>query len=591
MPHKPLTVLKFGGSVLLSEQSLSAAVQEVYRWVRRGHRVIAVVSALNGVTDRLLEQAKRFGPEPDPTAQAALLATGEAATVALLGLALDRAGIPANVLDHTEIGLIAEGSVLDANPIRIDRTRVESALEARPVAVVPGFVGRLEDGRTALLGRGGSDLTAVFIAQQLGAAQCRLIKDVDGLYERDPAKPGLPPRRFEAITFARALQLDGRVLQHKAVRAARDHGTNFEVCAPSSSFGTAVGGDVDVCADSPAPERTPLRIGLLGLGTVGLGVYRELAARPDLFEVVKIAVRRPSKHAGEHAPEDLLTTEPAQVLAAGCDVVIEALGGRQPAARLIESALRAGTHVITANKQVIAQDGARLRSLAAVSGARLLYSGAVGGATPILETLTRLSEEGRIVSVEGVVNGTTNFILDRLAEGTVFEAAVSAAQARGFAEVDPSDDLSGLDAAHKLAIIAAEGFGVDLRPEEIERTGIAGLEESFVKEAAAAGRVVRLIASVRVTPQGLRARVAPEALPLSHPLAGIRNEQNGAIITLEDGRTVFVAGKGAGRWPTTEAVIADLFDIVRERGAAAITEETGSGFEVALAADAAGVAL
>jgi homoserine dehydrogenase len=332
----------------------------------------------------------------------------------------------------------------------------------------------------------------------------------------------------------------------------------------------------------------PLRVGLLGLGTVGLGVYRELAARPDLFEVVKIAVRRPSKHAGEHAPEDLLTTEPAQVLAAGCDVVIEALGGRQPAARLIESALRAGTHVITANKLVIAQDGARLRSLAGASGASLLYSGAVGGATPILETVRRLSEQGRIVSVEGVVNGTTNFILDRLAEGAAFEAAVGAAQARGFAEADPSDDLSGLDAAHKLAIIAADGFGIELRPDEIDRTGIAGLEGSFVKDAAASGRVVRLIASLRVTPTGLEARIAPEVLTAGHPLATVRNEQNGAIVTLDDGRQVFVWGKGAGRWPTTEAVIADLFDIVRAREAAG--EETGSGIEVTVAADAAGVA-
>jgi homoserine dehydrogenase len=221
-------VLKFGGSVLLDELHVRAAAEEVARFAREGHRVVAVVSALEGTTDSLLRQARGYGAKPHEFATALLLATGELTSAALLGLALDTLGVRVETLDAAAIGLRTEGDPLDASPLSLDVAAVNGALARARAIVVPGFVGKDEHQRTTLLGRGGSDLTALFIAQQLGAA-CRLVKDVDGLYEWDPARPGPEPRRYATLSWKGALGLDGTIVQHKAVRWARDHGLAFEV--------------------------------------------------------------------------------------------------------------------------------------------------------------------------------------------------------------------------------------------------------------------------------------------------------------------------------------------------------------------------
>src|SRR5215471_1534560 len=190
-----IAVLKFGSSVLRSEDDLPRVVDEIYRWTRGGHRVIAVVSALGSTTDELFAKARRFGECAD-CAVAELIATGETTSAALLGLALDRAGIPCVTLGAKRIGLETGGAVLDASPRALDTERLLRALADDPVAVVPGYIGCTEDGRTSLLGRGGSDLTALFIAHQVKADLCRLIKDVDGLYECDPAESITSPLRY-----------------------------------------------------------------------------------------------------------------------------------------------------------------------------------------------------------------------------------------------------------------------------------------------------------------------------------------------------------------------------------------------------------
>ena len=226
--RRPIIVLKFGSSVLRSETDLPRAVHEIYRWYRQGHRVVAVVSALAGTTDRLFARAESCLNNADPWSTAALVATGEAYSAALLCLELDRSGIPAAVLDAPAIGLETAGARLNADPVDLDTDTLLKRLERRPVAVVPGFCGRDKDGSHSLLGRGGSDLSAVLIAQKLGAA-CRLIKDVDGLYEYDPSLDAPAPRRFSTITFADALQLDANIIQQKAVRFAHRHDYGFEV--------------------------------------------------------------------------------------------------------------------------------------------------------------------------------------------------------------------------------------------------------------------------------------------------------------------------------------------------------------------------
>jgi homoserine dehydrogenase len=248
--------LKFGGSVLRDERDLGTAVEEIGRWLGRTGRVVAVVSAFDGTTDRLLSQARSYVPaaESDAAATSLLLATGELTTASLLTLALHRAGVGATVLNPAAIDLRTDGRGVDANPVSVEADAIRRALARYPVVVVPGFIGVDDAKQFTLLGRGGSDLTALFLAHELGAGRCRLIKDVDGLYDRDPALEGpAPARRFEAVTWDGALALDGRIIQHKAVRFARERGLEFEVGAFGRTDATRVGTGL-ACVEEAQPR-------------------------------------------------------------------------------------------------------------------------------------------------------------------------------------------------------------------------------------------------------------------------------------------------------------------------------------------------
>lgn len=241
-----LAVLKFGGSVLRGEADLALGVREVVRWTGAGKRVIAVVSAFEGTTDKLLGDARRvLGPKAagaDAAALAMLLATGEFTTAALLGLTLACEGVSARVLGPGAVSLRTLGGGADADPVAVDHAAVWTALRDAEVAVVPGFVALDPASNLALLGRGGSDLTALFLAAELGAARCRLIKDVDGVYDRDPnAAPVGVARRYRELHWDEALTLDGGIVQHKAVRLARSRGVGFEVAAWGRDDVTLVG--------------------------------------------------------------------------------------------------------------------------------------------------------------------------------------------------------------------------------------------------------------------------------------------------------------------------------------------------------------
>jgi len=231
-------VLKFGGSVLTCEDAYTDAADEASRFVRDGFKVVAVVSAIEGRTEELIARAARLGGCDG--ASAALIGTGELESAALLGLALDRAGAAAHVLDAAAVGLRTTGGLRDAEVESLDAGAFGRAFESCDVIVVPGFVGRDGHGRKTLLGRGGSDLTAFFIASELGG-RCRLIKDVDGLYERDPALPGPRPRRYESLGWDEALGLDESIVQHKGVRFARDRRLRFEVASHGTKEATHVG--------------------------------------------------------------------------------------------------------------------------------------------------------------------------------------------------------------------------------------------------------------------------------------------------------------------------------------------------------------
>ncbi len=574
----PLTVLKFGGSVLRGEEDLRRGVHEAYRWVRAGSRVVVVVSAFEGTTDRLLNQARSYTDSTDDKACALLLATGEFTTASLLALAFSRAGVPARVLGPQAIQLRTRGAGIDADPASIDRRLIDRSLEECPVVIIPGFVGVDQDNQFTLLGRGGSDLTALFLAAELGATRCRLIKDVDGLYDRDPALPGPPARRFRTVSWETALTLDGGVIQHKAVLLARARGLSFEVGSFTRSDVSVVGSDPDVfyAAATPAP---PLRAALLGAGTVGGGVHDLVTQLSSDFELTRVAVRDTAKAQAAGISPSLLTSSLVKAASAtGDDVVIELLGGTDAAYHAVRSALSAGKHVVTANKALIAAHGAELRDLAVRCGGSIRYSAAVGGATPLIESVAALRRRGaRIESFEGVINGTTNFVLDQVLAGSTFDAAVQTAQRLGFAEADPSRDLDGIDAAEKLAILAHHAFDAEVRWEDFPRTGISSAVIADLLSRRREGQVIRLVASARRTPEGVVGTVEPRLVDARHPLADLPGAQNGLLIRLADATTTFVRGTGAGRWPTSQSVIADLLDLRRELRATRPARESGSG--------------
>ena len=234
-----INVLKFGSSVLRSEKDLPRVVQDIYQACQRGSQVLVVVSAFGNTTDELIGRAENICKHPDQSALAALLATGEATAAALLGLSLTSAGIRARILDPAQAGLYTIGDALDAELIGADVERIQAELQ-RGVVVLPGFVGRDETGNTTLLGRGGSDLTALFLAQRLGG-RCVLFKDVDGLYTSDPARSGYSAQRFTQVSWETALAVGGEVVQPKAVRFAAMHALRFSITAVGAAVATEVG--------------------------------------------------------------------------------------------------------------------------------------------------------------------------------------------------------------------------------------------------------------------------------------------------------------------------------------------------------------
>jgi homoserine dehydrogenase len=290
-----IIILKFGSSVLRDERDLPRAVHEIYRWWRRGSQVLAVVSAFGNTTNELLRRAANVCDQPAGAMLATLLATGEAASSALLGLALHRAGIPATVLDPEQAGLRTVGGTLDADLIATDAGHLRAELQTA-VVVLPGFVGRGEQGNTTLLGRGGSDLSALFLARQLGG-QCVLLKDVDGIYASDPATAATRPVRFAELKYDTAGQLAGKLVQPKAIRFAALQRVPFVVTSIGSAHQTIVGSSADHLALTQL-EPAPVRVALLGCGTVGGGVYQALSTLPELFSVTGVGTRHLCRSAG-----------------------------------------------------------------------------------------------------------------------------------------------------------------------------------------------------------------------------------------------------------------------------------------------------
>ena len=539
-------VLKFGSSVLRSPGDLHVAVDEIYRRWRSGYRVLAVVSAFEGVTDELMGNVADALGSDCPEATAAYVATGEEQTGALLLGSLRQYGLPARLLSPREIGLIAKGSVLESSPVCVDTVAVEQLWQGYPILVLPGFYGIDAEGRTALFGRGGSDLSALFLAATLGGS-CRLLKDVQGVFDTDPARTAAA-HRFSALSWTKAIEVAGPLIQSKALHYAHSRSLSFEVGRPNEAACTTVGHTRDEWA-AAAGSFQPLRIALVGCGVVGRGVYETLKRYPKAFEIRHVVVRELERYAGV----ECLTTDPEAVLDPLVNVVIVCFGGTILAYPLIVAALSAGKFVVTANKAVVAAHGMDLVSYARGPGRRLWYSAAVGGALPAIETLTGL--ESPVREIRAIINGTSGVVLDALASGLTCQDAILMAQKSGFAEANVARDLSGLDSADKLALMIKAAFGEVLIPEQIPRRGIDTIQ------ANASG--YKLIARARRTSEGIAASVQPEVPEPGSFLSQATGPENRLEIELETGAVIQLRGQGAGRWPTTVSVMGDLHEIAR----------------------------
>ena len=343
-------------------------------------------------------------------------------------------------------------------------------------------------------------------------------------------------------------------------------------------------------------EYRNLRIALLGAGSVGAQVASLLLEHGDELservgaglELVGVAVRDLNAARSADIPQHLLTTD-ARSLILGADIVVELMGGLEPAREYLELALTSGADVVTANKALLATYGPELFEIAEQVGAQLYYEAAVGGAIPIIRPLRDSLAGDRVRRILGIVNGTTNYILDRMdVGGDSFEEALAEAQRLGFAEADPAADVEGYDAAQKAAILASLAFHTTVPLDAVYREGIQAITGEQVAAARRAGFVVKLLAVCErvIDPdtgvEGVSARVHPALVPLDHPLAAVHGANNAVFLEAEAAGALMFYGAGAGGVQTASAVLGDVVSAARRHviGGPGVAESTQAGLPI-----------
>ncbi len=316
----------------------------------------------------------------------------------------------------------------------------------------------------------------------------------------------------------------------------------------------------------------PVRVGLLGCGNVGgalaailLADADRIAARSGIrFELAAVAVRSRARERDVDIPADRFTTDtPQMVTDPGLDLIVEVIGGIEPARSLILAALKSGKPVVTANKELLANCGSELFEAAATAGVDLLFEASVAGGVPIIRPLRESLAGERVRRVMGIVNGTTNFILSRMTEqGATYHDALAEAQSLGYAERDPTADVEGFDAAAKAAILADVAFGVRVVAGDVYREGISDLTAADMAMAHRMGYVIKLLAVVEQPADGagVAVRVHPTMVPATHPLASVRDSFNAVFVEGDAVGELMFLGRGAGGPPTASAVLGDLID-------------------------------
>ncbi|KFF30527.1 homoserine dehydrogenase [Bifidobacterium bombi] len=318
-------------------------------------------------------------------------------------------------------------------------------------------------------------------------------------------------------------------------------------------------------------EDVPINVGLLGAGTVGSQTARLLVEQGDELtnrigrpiRLSGVACRNPSDVDYPWLDKALLT-EDTEAVVRGADIAVELIGGLEPARTLVLQALNAGTSVVTANKALLAKFGPELYRAAAAHHADIYFEAAVGGAIPFIRPLRESLSGDRVDSVLGILNGTTNYILDEMTtKGLDFDVALKDAQEKGYAEADPTGDVEGIDAANKAAIVASLAFHTDIGIDDVAVEGITRITSDDIAAATAEGKVVKLLAVVENGEAGVSARVYPALIPLDHPLASVRGSFNAAFVHAEAADDLMFYGRGAGGAPTASAVVGDVVTVAR----------------------------
>ncbi len=322
-------------------------------------------------------------------------------------------------------------------------------------------------------------------------------------------------------------------------------------------------------------EKKKIKLGLLGCGTVGTGVlkvlqenYHDIKAKIGSdVEVTKVLVRNLNKKR-DFGGNVIFTDNADDILEdKDIDIVVELLGGIHPAREYMIKAMQQGKHVVTANKDVVAQYGKDVFDAAEKNDVDFMFEASVGGGIPIITPLKQCLTANKITELIGIVNGTTNYMLTKMTEqGMDYETALAKAQAKGYAEADPTADVEGLDAARKIAILSSIAFNTRIGLDDVTVEGISKLTPEDITYADELGYIIKLLAVARNTKDGVDVRVHPTFIPKDHPLASVRNVFNAIFIQGNAvGDTMFY-GKGAGEKPTASAVLADIIDVARDMG-------------------------
>lgn len=320
-------------------------------------------------------------------------------------------------------------------------------------------------------------------------------------------------------------------------------------------------------------EEKVIKAALLGLGTVGTGVYKVLKKQEEdmtakigcKVKIAKILVRNLEKAAAKVEDASILTNCWEDIITdPSIEIVIELIGGINPAKRYILEALKAGKHVVSANKDLIAADGKELLDAAGASHVDFLFEAAVAGGIPIIRPLKQCLAGNHLTEVMGIVNGTTNFILTKMSqEGMEFADALALATELGYAEADPTADIDGLDAGRKVAILASVAFNSRVVFDDVYIEGITKISAKDIRYAKEMGCAIKLLGVARNTEDGVEAYVCPMLIPSSHPLAAVNDSYNAVFVNGDAVEDAMFFGRGAGELPTASAVVGDVFDIVR----------------------------